>query len=121
MSKAANDSKKGMSVRHEQWVQKLFGNKARRSRSSGASPTDKGDVRNDLFLIECKMTEGRIPTMVRQFEKIAEEAYEDGLTPLLFLRYYYPDSKLASKDGWVDLTVSLSTDFVELYQGQDWT
>lgn len=117
-TKAARDSKKGISKRHELWVANIFDGK--RSASSGASMTDKGDVRTQTHLIECKVTEGRIPTMVKQFEKIAQEAYEDNLDPMLCLRFFYPESKLANKNGWVDLTVMRSEDVAEYIAMVDW-
>ena len=41
-------------------------------------------------------------------EKMADEAYAEGKDPALALRYFCPDSPLASYDGWVDLTVRLT-------------
>jgi hypothetical protein len=48
--------------------------------------------------------------LLRQLEKIAQEAWEQGLDPMLALRYYDPDSILADKDGWIDLTVRRAVD-----------
>lgn len=108
---ASRDSKKGLSVRHENFIAKLFG--GRRSKSSGASVTDKGDVRTEHLLFECKMTETKKPTYVKQFEKIAQEAYEDGRTPMLALRFYDPGSLLADANGWIDLVMMLAGDAAE--------
>lgn len=97
------------SVEHENFVAKKLG--GRRSPSSGASAGDEGDVRTDTELIECKMTGSpakplkKKPTLLAQFEKIADEAYIDGREPALALRYFWPTSALADRDGWVDLIV----------------
>lgn len=40
-----------------------------------------------------------------EFEKIAKEAYAEGHTPALALRYYAPESILSDVDGFVDLMV----------------
>lgn len=45
------------------------------------------------------------PKVLKEFEKIAVEAYAEGRTPALALRYCAPDSILADADGWVDLIV----------------
>lgn len=105
---ARKGSSKELSVRHEEWVAKYFGGK--RSKSSGGAGHDSGDVRTPNWLIECKMTgnplkPSRLPKFAQQFEKIANEAYQEGSRPMLALRWYVPDSKLADSDGWVDLIV----------------
>lgn len=111
---AHRGSKKELSVRHERFIATLFN--GRRSPSSGASSIDKGDVSTDSLRIECKMSmTGRLPTIVKQFEKIREEAYERGCTPILALRYYDPSSKLADDNGWIDLCLSRAKDLA------DWT
>lgn len=105
---AARGSKKELSVRHEEYIAKLFN--GRRSKSSGASVTDKGDVRAGDLMFECKMTIAKKPTYVKQFEKVAQESYEEGKTPVLALRFYDPDSPLADANGWIDLTMMLAGD-----------
>jgi hypothetical protein len=45
------------------------------------------------------------PKVLKEFEKIAVEAYAEGREPALALRYFAPDSALANVDGWVDLMV----------------
>ncbi len=112
---AARGSKKEMSVRHESYIAKLFG--GRRSRSSGASIMDKGDVRTATLLIECKMRSTIKPTDVMRFEKIAKEAYEDRLVPLLALRYYDPESPLSDANGWIDFVLGLAGDIALWEQG----
>ncbi len=113
---AQRGSKKRLSVDQEDHISRLFNGK--RSKSSGASATDKGDVRADHLLIECKMTTGRKPTLVTQFEKISQEAYEEGLTPMMALRFYDPASHIADKNGWIDLSVMLVGDIVEFYDNK---
>jgi hypothetical protein len=105
---------KRLSIDHEEFIaRKYFGV---RQKSSGAVAGDEGDVRTPTLLIECKMTgsPGRPlkskPTLLKQFEKVAEEAYMDARHPQMALRYYWPDSPLANREGWVDLTVKLVED-----------
>jgi hypothetical protein len=110
---AKRGSVKALSVEHENFIAYLFG--GRRSRSSGAAPGDPGDVRADPWLAECKMTGnpseiGKRPGVASQFEKIAKEAAQKGLDPMLALRWYDPDSPLANRDGWCDLVVMKATD-----------
>lgn len=45
------------------------------------------------------------PKVLKEFEKIAKEAYAEGLDPALALRYFAPDSILADVNGFVDLIV----------------
>lgn len=115
---AKKGSVKYFSVQHEDHIAKLF--HGERSPSSGAAEHDGGDVRSDYILIECKMTGNPgaaaskpLPKFVREFEKIAKEAWEEGRTPMLALRYWSPDSVLAGPNGWVDLTLLLATDMAD--------
>lgn len=105
-------NKRQLAKQHEDYIAGIFG--GIRSKTSGASPVDKGDVRikGDQNLIECKMTgtpgtkPKRRATLVRQMEKIAVEAYEEGLDPAVALRYFDPDSPLADRaTGYVDFIV----------------
>ena len=83
----------------------------RRSASSGGADNDQGDVRTPTLLLEAKVTgtPGKplkpLPKFVQEFEKIAEEAFSEGRTPVLALRFFAPNSILANKQGWVDLAV----------------
>ncbi len=95
---------------HERYIAKLYGGV--RVSGSGNGVREKGDVRVEgtQELIECKHTSStKKATIVRQFEKVAKEAYEEGYDPVLALRYYDPDSPLA-RDGHVDLVVRLAHD-----------
>lgn len=110
-------SKKALSKEHEEYVAARYG--GRRSPSSGAAVTDIGDVRDRTWLIECKgkfgVRTGEKPvrsTLVRQFEKAADEAWEADRTPAMALRFYMPESPLADNYGFVDLIVKLLEDEV---------
>lgn len=113
---AARGSTKWHSVKQEEFIASLYDGV--RSASSGAAEHDSGDVRCEHVLIECKV---RVPTVkpkplpkfVQDLEKVAQEAYESGKTPVLSLRYHAPSSILANPDGWVDLSVRLACDDAE--------
>lgn len=105
-------SSKALSVEHEEWIAKRYGGK--RSASSGGADNDQGDVRTGEDLIECKLT-GRPgapakATLLKTFEKVAQEAFSEGRDPVVALRFHAPESILADGDGWVDLTVRRSSD-----------
>lgn len=122
---AKRGSTKALSVAHEDAVAATYNGK--RSPSSGGSNSDQGDVRAPGYLIECKLSGGpgrfcrkhetydcecKRPTLARQFEKIAVEAYSEGRIPKVALRYYDPSSILSDRSGWVDLIVNLMSDDV---------
>jgi hypothetical protein len=87
-----------------------------RSKSSGAAVHDAGDVRLDSSLVECKYTGSpgeplkRMPKLVKEFEKIANEAWAEGYDPVMALRFYAPKSSLSRNDGWIDFIVRLVED-----------
>lgn len=104
---------KKLSREHEEFVAKSYA--GTRSPSSGAASTDGGDVRNHDALFECKLQGepgGRVKggLLVRNMEKIADEAWEEGRQPVLCLRYWNPSSVLSDSTGWIDLTVRLTRD-----------
>jgi hypothetical protein len=107
-------SNKDRSRQHEDFIADLY--EGKRSPSSGAADTDSGDVRvkDDQTLWECKLSGNtaspRRSTIVKQMEKIAYEAYEEGKEPGLALRFFDPDSTLAWDDGYVDVVVRLARD-----------
>jgi hypothetical protein len=119
---AIRGSKKARSVQQEDKIAKTYNGK--RSASSGAADNDAGDVRAAEHLIECKYTGGpdmdfnreqkglpvRRSKLLKDFEKVAREAWEEGRDPVVTLREWAPESKLAGKDGWVDFTVRLLSD-----------
>mgnify|MGYP006893270111 CR=1 FL=1 len=109
--------RKKLSTEHEQHVASFLG--GRRSRSSGASDTDKGDVITDDQMIECKGKFGKRigekevrSTLVKQMEKAADEAWANGKDPAIALRFFMPDSVLADNSGYVDLFVTRLSDEV---------
>lgn len=117
MAKSEAYWRKQYSIEHEEAVAKAY--HGIRSASSGASIRDAGDVSSDTCAFECKYQGSpgeeskRKPTMVARMEKIADEAYQHSLTPVLMLRYYWPESPLADPEGWVDLSVRLMSDDAE--------
>lgn len=111
--------KKGLSVEHESHVARRLG--GRRSPSSGASDTDKGDVSTPEHLVECKgkfgQRTGQKPVrsvLVTQMEKVADEAWSAGKEPLIALRFFMPDSTLSNNKGYVDLVVQPLEDHSEV-------
>jgi len=100
---ARRGTSKRLSVDHEEYIARVYD--GRRSASSGGATHDAGDVRCPTLLIECKATMKPPKKILDEFEKIAEEAYAEGRTPALALRYYAPESILSDVDGFVDLMV----------------
>lgn len=107
---AKRGSNKWKSVQQEEFIANLYS--GTRSPSSGAADTDQGDVRTTHSLIECKVTGSpgveprpKTPRFVKWLEKVALEAWSEGREPALALRYFDPDSPLATPDGWVDVVV----------------
>lgn len=113
---AKRGSTKALSIEQENHVAKMYNGK--RSASSGAADNDNGDVRAPLDLIECKVTGGpgrpKSSTLLKTFEKVAEEAYLEGRSPVVALRFFCPDSPLADVKGWVDLSVRLLAEDAEM-------
>lgn len=114
---AVRGSSKERSVRHEDFIARLYG--GTRSKSSGAAITDGGDVRTDPHLIECKMTgkpgkPAKLPKFVKDLEKVTEEAFAEGREAFIALRYFNPDSLLADREGFVDVIVRRACDDAEL-------
>lgn len=114
---AVRGTKKELSVRQEEYIARSY--QGKRSESSGGAAHDAGDVRMAKSLCECKYTgspgeplKGQ-PKILKEFEKVAREAWSEGRDPMMALRIYWPESPLANKEGWVDFTVRLTTDDVE--------
>jgi hypothetical protein len=119
---AKRGSTKRASVEHEEHIAKLYN--GIRSPSSGGADNDSGDVRAARDLIECKTTgqPGKVckrhsvqdcpdclrTKLIRDFEKVAEEAYAEGRSPVVALRFYVPDSILANPKGYIDFSVRLA-------------
>lgn len=105
---AHRGTSKRFSVEQEEYIASLY--KGRRSPSSGAAESDAGDVRSEDYLIECKVSgaPGSVKAksgILRHLEKIWEEATAEGRDPVLCVREFQPDSPLADRDGWVDLSI----------------
>lgn len=117
---ASRGTKKQLSVEHEEYIARLYDGD--RSASSGGAGHDQGDVRLPESLIECKYTGSpgeplkAKPKLVKEFEKVALEAWSEGRDPMMALRYYCPDSPLAGINGWVDLAVRRVSDDAEREQ-----
>lgn len=111
-------TKKELSRQHEDHIAKLYG--GIRSKSSGAAHSDKGDVRADRQMIECKLT-GEVggppqrTVLLGVMEKTADEAWSENKIPAVCLRLWNPDSPLAGTEGWVDFTVRLASDDADIY------
>lgn len=108
-------TKKELSKQHEEYIAKQYN--GQRSRSSGASDTDKGDVRiaGSKSIIECKLTGApgsgsKRTTLLSHMEKVADEAWAEGKEPAVALRIFCPESPVANVSGWVDFTVRLTAD-----------
>jgi Holliday junction resolvase len=115
---ASRGSNKHRSVEQENFIAKKIS--GRRSPSSGASDKDPGDVRNEIFLIECKTTgefdkpAKSISLKLGDLEKIADEAYAAGRVPVVALRIHNPNSPLADANGNVDIIANLLKDWLYL-------
>jgi len=106
-------NKRQLAEQHETFIAKKYS--GRRSRSSGASVVDKGDVTTPTHIFECKLRgapggPSMRTTVMRWMEKCADEAWAEGKKPAVCLRYFCPESPLAAHDGWVDFTVKLTSD-----------
>jgi hypothetical protein len=65
----------------------------RRSPSSGASAFDKGDVRFDEYLAECKTTEAKsFSFKLATWDKAKQEALDLGKEPVMFVRFFDRDT-----------------------------
>jgi hypothetical protein len=110
---AKRGTSKRKSVEQEDWIAGHYG--GRRSASSGAADTDQGDVRTFTHLIECKCMgnpeeKTKRPGFAKDLEKVTEEAWSEGRTPMLAIRWYDPDSILSDRSGWVDVIVKRVVD-----------
>lgn len=108
---------KALSIQHEEFVAYEYAGS--RSNSSGGAAHDQGDVRikDTHTLFECKGKFGERldakpvrSTLVKQMEKVADEAWAESRDPAIALRFYMPDSSLADGQGYVDFAVRLLRD-----------
>lgn len=108
---AKRGTRKYNSVKHEDFIAKTYDGV--RSPSSGGAVSDQGDVRNDEYLYECKLTgtpekpAKSISLKLNDLEKIADEAWSEGREPALALRIYNPESVLSDTYGYIDLVAYL--------------
>jgi len=106
---AKRGSTKALSVAHEDRVAAAY--EGVRSPSSGGAISDRGDVRTGTHLHECKnrgtydKPARSISVKLDDLEKIADEATSEGRLWAQSLSIYAPDSPLAGRHGFVDLTV----------------
>jgi hypothetical protein len=98
-------STRGLAIEQEDFIANKYG--GRRSPSSGANSFDRGDVSYEVFtatehsdgfmtkfLAECKVTEAQSFYLKRAvWEKIAQEALEQGRQPSMFIRFRSDDGK----------------------------
>lgn len=126
---ATPGSNKDRSIKHEALISSLYG--GLRTSNSGADITDLGDVRvkkgqirEGHFLFECKTTgypgKPANNVILKQFIKVADEAYQEGRQPAMSLQYFFPDCPLADRDGYVTFTLRLSTDDVNWIENSTW-
>lgn len=115
---AKRGSKKYRSVEQENHIAKKIGGV--RSRSSGASDKDNGDVKSKIYLVECKTTgeydkpAKSISIKLSDIEKIVDGAHIEDRIPAIALRIYNPHSPLADADGNIDLMANLLKDWLYL-------
>ncbi len=105
---AIKGTSKQRSVKQEDRIAALYDGV--RSETSGAAVHDSGDVLAGQDLIECKTTgtykkPAKLPGFMKEFEKVAIEAIERGLNPVLCLQYYCPKSDIANRAGMVEVSV----------------
>lgn len=109
---AKRGTNKARSLDQENHLAKLFDGK--RSPSSGAASNDAGDIRCEKIMIEAKVTgtpaKVKRPAWLKQFEKVAEEAWQEGREPVMAFRFFDPESILSDSDGIIDLTVRICAD-----------
>lgn len=83
--------------KHENYIAKMYS--GRRSPSSGASWSDRGDVRVTIrdefdYTAECKTTEKKsFSIKLDTWNKIVEEAQEQGRRPCMFVRFELESGK----------------------------
>lgn len=103
-----------LAQRHEGYIARMYG--GRRSASSGASWSDRGDVRFEVgdvfdFTAECKATEKKsFSIKLETWNKIVEEAQEQNRRPTMFVRF-----QLETGES-VDLVVRSIHDDLELLE-----
>lgn len=98
---------------HENYIAKMYN--GRRSPSSGASWSDRGDVRFEIenykFTAECKTTEKKSFSIKKDtWNKIVEEAQEQDRRPCMFVRFEDESGQM------IDLVVRSIDDDLEVIE-----
>lgn len=102
---------KSLSITHEEHVAKKF--------HGTRSKTSQKDVRVEAedTIFECKGRWGArvgakdpYTLLIRQMEKVFDEAASEGKEPAIAMRFFLPDSPLADDSGYVDFAVRLLED-----------
>ena len=98
---------------HENYIARMY--KGKRSPSSGASWVDRGDVRFEIetynYTAECKTTEKKSFSIKKEtWNKIVEEAQEQGRRPCMFIRFEDESGKM------IDLVVRSIHDDLEMVE-----
>lgn len=107
-------TKTARAEKHESFIAKMY--KGRRSPSSGASWSDRGDVRFDIkndfkFTAECKTTEKKSYSIkLETWNKIVEEAQEQDRRPCMFVRFEDESGQM------IDLVVRSINDDLEIIE-----
>lgn len=117
---------KELSVEQENYIAKAYD--GRRSPSSGAQDADRGDIRYSVSTIdgdapvsyaefkytaECKATRNASISLKKEvWDKVADEASDQGRRPCMFLRFY--DETTGEK---LDLVVRDIRDDLEMLNG----
>ena len=133
---AKRDTSKRRSVDQENWVASQYNGKV--SPSSGGAVTDRGDVRTERQLIECKYIGLKKVTVttewneekrgfdletvekpsksiridIEDLEKICDEAWHEGREPVMQIQVKNPESPLANDKGLINITVRMTSDDV---------
>lgn len=99
---------------HENYIARMY--KGRRSPSSGASWSDRGDVRFEVkddfkFTAECKTTEKKSYSIkLDTWKKAVEEAQEQDRRPCMFVRFEDESGRM------IDLVVRSIHDDLEMIE-----
>lgn len=111
---AKRGSLQRMSQDQEEFLARSYD--GQRVKGSGSSHRQKGDVITETQLIEAKFKgtpdkpAKSISIKLEDFEKICDEAWAEGLSPMMGLMIVNPKSPLANASGNIHLSVRLVID-----------
>lgn len=109
----SSDKKHKKSKKQEGRVAEKLGGK--RQKGSGSVPLNKGDVRSEHLLTECKRTDKKsISIKIDYLEKITNEAISYGCTPSLAIEFENTP-RIVEKD-WIMIPSSFLTELMALYE-----